>query len=782
MSAAGTADRPAIPGSRPGTTCATATPRAGSCPRRICGAPSSPGRSWCRPKRPAPPNSPCTPTLARRPAAAGVERRRSRRWPTPTRGRTGPTFSASATAWRRPPTLEAAFLSLFRGSVSGIPPLFLQMLTQLVVRAAMEERRRRLHPPRRRDPVPPAARRHPPGRAPAGRRGMAGKPRWRRRPRDGGPVAGRSRRAAARGGGGGAVRSERRRLRPRSDAHDLALDIAEGRPGQHGLARALERLIAHLLGEDVAIRPAAVIEDPDWRWHVGLDTEATAITNDLWNGEAVEQARLARILWLGKLRLRRHLARAAAGARQAGLPGARHGRGAAGPVQAAEPGRRPAPPAEGVRRVTASLQVPGTVRIPVAVLAERRPGATPWAEWSWRAVEVLEEAPPDLPPWTVLREEAGRTLFLAGRAEVELHPDRHRQLPRQPASRSAAHLGGAARSGRSARPSPVHGHGGRRRSAPLRRCRHRPPGIPRHARRIAEHGGGLCRPAPRRARLPQAPPRPRRSGRRRARRGQAPPRDGGRGLSEEDGEGFLSRWSRRKRAAEERAAIPSGRRARASRGRAASAGTATPRLRSREPAAAGKPDRGKRLRRLSARGGAGRAAAGGPAAGLDAGPRHPRLRRPGRLRLGLQRARWRHARLLPELGGDVKRLIAQAIGLEEAPMEEKPDEAPPPTALAGIAAPAVDSPPLLSQPQAPPPDEPALDRAPTRRSPWLNLRRPAGGTEARSPLDEMNSRRFFPVKLHRQECGTVSGEGANQRPRPRGKAEGGNGRGTGWAG
>ena len=87
----------------------------------------------------------------------------------------------------------------------------------------------------------------------------------------------------------------------RSDRHDLALDIAEGRPGQHGLARALERFIAHVLGEEVAIRPAAVIEDPDWRWHVGLDAEATAITNGLWNGEAVEQARLARILWLGAL-------------------------------------------------------------------------------------------------------------------------------------------------------------------------------------------------------------------------------------------------------------------------------------------------------------------------------------------------------------------------------------------------------------------------------------------------------------------------------------------------
>ena len=67
------------------------------------------------------------------------------------------------------------------------------------------------------------------------------------------------------------------------------------------------------------------------------------------------------------------------------------------------------------------LEVPGTLRIPVAVLAERRPGATRWAEWSWRAVEVLDQAP-DLPPWTVLREAEGRTLFLAGGAEVSLYP------------------------------------------------------------------------------------------------------------------------------------------------------------------------------------------------------------------------------------------------------------------------------------------------------------------------------------------------------------------------
>lgn len=67
-------------------------------------------------------------------------------------------------------------------------------------------------------------------------------------------------------------------------------------------------------------------------------------------------------------------------------------------------------------------KTPGSISVTVAVLAERRPGSTPWAEWSWRAVEVLEDAPPDIVPWTVLREENGRTLYFAGRAEVELHP------------------------------------------------------------------------------------------------------------------------------------------------------------------------------------------------------------------------------------------------------------------------------------------------------------------------------------------------------------------------
>lgn len=64
---------------------------------------------------------------------------------------------------------------------------------------------------------------------------------------------------------------------------------------------------------------------------------------------------------------------------------------------------------------------PETLRIPVAVIAERRPSASPWADWSWRVVEVLAEAP-EVPPWTLLRQEEGRALFLAGQAIVSLHP------------------------------------------------------------------------------------------------------------------------------------------------------------------------------------------------------------------------------------------------------------------------------------------------------------------------------------------------------------------------
>jgi hypothetical protein len=54
---------------------------------------------------------------------------------------------------------------------------------------------------------------------------------------------------------------------------------------------------------------------------------------------------------------------------------------------------------------------------PVAVVVERRAGSTPWAEHVWMPVAVLpgETA---AAPWTVLREAAGLTAYIAGQTVV----------------------------------------------------------------------------------------------------------------------------------------------------------------------------------------------------------------------------------------------------------------------------------------------------------------------------------------------------------------------------
>jgi hypothetical protein len=199
------------------------------------------------------------------------------------------------------PTLEAAWLKLYRGSVAGIPPLFLQMLTHLVARAAMEGegdaftlRAAECLFRTQRAAITQGAtlladeevveNRHADGDLGALGRLLteAGAP-----PRE--VELDVLSEANAPG------------YRARSDAHDLALDIAENRPGQHGMARAIERFIRHTLGEVVTIRPVPVIEDRNWTWHVGLDAEATRISNALWDGKKVKQLELARILWLGVL-------------------------------------------------------------------------------------------------------------------------------------------------------------------------------------------------------------------------------------------------------------------------------------------------------------------------------------------------------------------------------------------------------------------------------------------------------------------------------------------------
>jgi hypothetical protein len=49
----------------------------------------------------------------------------------------------------------------------------------------------------------------------------------------------------------------------------------------------IELWVKHLLNLEVSVEPLAAIEDKDWRWFVGLDSEGTKIGNMLWKGAAL---------------------------------------------------------------------------------------------------------------------------------------------------------------------------------------------------------------------------------------------------------------------------------------------------------------------------------------------------------------------------------------------------------------------------------------------------------------------------------------------------------------
>jgi len=74
-----------------------------------------------------------------------------------------------------------------------------------------------------------------------------------------------------------------------------------GQPALTALCRVLERWIAHFLGVEVAIAPKREIDDRRWVWHVGLDAEASALLNDLYNRVDVEADRMGRLLCLFEL-------------------------------------------------------------------------------------------------------------------------------------------------------------------------------------------------------------------------------------------------------------------------------------------------------------------------------------------------------------------------------------------------------------------------------------------------------------------------------------------------
>lgn len=82
----------------------------------------------------------------------------------------------------------------------------------------------------------------------------------------------------------------------RSDAYDMVFELGGLNGGRRALATALERWIRQILGFEVAIEPLERIDDSDLRWIVGLDAEATQLSNALWRGESIAEEDAARLI------------------------------------------------------------------------------------------------------------------------------------------------------------------------------------------------------------------------------------------------------------------------------------------------------------------------------------------------------------------------------------------------------------------------------------------------------------------------------------------------------
>ena len=84
--------------------------------------------------------------------------------------------------------------------------------------------------------------------------------------------------------------------------HGLVLSMVNARSGLKALSTVLAKWVQHFLGVAVQIEPVQKVDDPAWRWHVGLDATATALLNDLYRGQALDASQQQQLISLFKLR------------------------------------------------------------------------------------------------------------------------------------------------------------------------------------------------------------------------------------------------------------------------------------------------------------------------------------------------------------------------------------------------------------------------------------------------------------------------------------------------
>jgi hypothetical protein len=90
----------------------------------------------------------------------------------------------------------------------------------------------------------------------------------------------------------------------RSDRFDTVIDFRFGQPALDAFARVLERWLDHLIKIEAHIEPRPRIDDADWRWHIGLDREATRLMNALYEGHTPALEEMNQIIALFRMRIR----------------------------------------------------------------------------------------------------------------------------------------------------------------------------------------------------------------------------------------------------------------------------------------------------------------------------------------------------------------------------------------------------------------------------------------------------------------------------------------------
>ncbi len=87
----------------------------------------------------------------------------------------------------------------------------------------------------------------------------------------------------------------------RDQRHDYVISLNHGQPALAALCRVLERWVRHFFEVQVTVSSQRSIEDPKWAWHIGLDAQSSAVLNDLWHGEEVDNGRMQRLLVLFRM-------------------------------------------------------------------------------------------------------------------------------------------------------------------------------------------------------------------------------------------------------------------------------------------------------------------------------------------------------------------------------------------------------------------------------------------------------------------------------------------------